>query len=130
LLAKGYEAAPEGTLSPDLQGQIERTLQTILRDTIEALFSEDVRTSIVHEASEAVGSAVHGDLGAATKSVQSAGMAIVDELVRVLRRQWQKVLRLVFKAVLAALENSVDDDDDSSIESKSKKSLGAGEAAK
>lgn len=124
LLTKGFTAAPDSTLSRELQGQIERTSQAILRDTIEALFSEDVRTSIVQESAEAVGAAVHGDFGAATTDLRSAAMTVVDELVRVLRRPWQRLLRLVFKAVLAALENSITDDDgDSSITSKSKKAL-------
>lgn len=126
LLTKGFEALPDGTLSTELQGQIERTLQGILRDTIEALFSEDVRTNLVEKSSEAVGAAVHRDFEAASDSLKSAAIIVVEELVRVLRRQWQRVLRLIFKAVLAALESSVGDDDDNAVTSTSKKSLSAG----
>jgi hypothetical protein len=51
-------------------------------------------------------------------------MTIVDELVRVLRHQWQRILRLLLKAVMAALENAVGSDDDNVITSTTKKALG------
>jgi hypothetical protein len=51
LLQKLFETAPAGIANPDMQGKIERTLQLVLRESLEAVFAEGVRSAVQQGAS-------------------------------------------------------------------------------
>jgi hypothetical protein len=107
LLQKGFAALPEGQVSPDLQTQMERTLQAILRESLDAVFAQEMQDVIAQQGQDAVRHSMHRDFGAAWTSLEHTVRAMVEALVTVLRRQWQRVLRLLLKVVLSALEGSL-----------------------
>jgi hypothetical protein len=107
LLGRTFEALPDSPSKQELQLQTERTLQTILREALDAMFTEHVRTELRTHGEQATRSVVHRNFDMARNEVQQALQAMLQEIVSVLRRQWQRVLRLLLKVVLTALEDSL-----------------------
>lgn len=107
LLQKSFDALPEGAVSKDLQSQTERTLQAVLRETVDALFAEGARSALEEHGAEASRNLVHRDFGGALQEIQHVLHALVQEFVSVLRRQWQRILRLLLRLVLTALQDSL-----------------------
>lgn len=108
LLQKAFEPLPHGASSQELQAQTERTLQAILRDSLEAVFAQAMQPKTQQQGEQAIRESLHGDFGAALKSIEDTLKAILEALVAVLREQWQRVLRLLVRALLVVLENSLE----------------------
>lgn len=112
LLQRGFASLPENQTTRELRTQTEKTLQAIVRDSIDAVFAETTRQAVEEQGKLAIHDSLHGEFGSALNRAEDAVKAIVDALVAVLRRQWQRVLRLLLKVILAALENSLTSSDD------------------
>lgn len=107
VLQKTFDALPEGAANKDLQTQTERTLQAILRETIDAMFTEAARAALEEHGTEAGRSLVHRDFGGVVQQIQHALRVLLREFVEVLRRQWQRILRLLLRLILTALQDSL-----------------------
>jgi hypothetical protein len=108
LLQKMFEGLPDQVSSQDLQAQTERTLQAILRESLDAVFAEGMRLTLQQQGGQAMKVSLDGDFGALLKKTEDTLKAIADALVAVLRRHWQPVLRLLLLIVLSALESSLE----------------------
>lgn len=115
LLQKAFDALPEGAAGKDLRAQTERTLQAILRETIDAMYAEGARSALEHHGAEAGRNLAHRDLGGVMEQIQQAGQALLHELVTVLRHQWQRILRLLLRLILSALQDSLAPDEKDSL---------------
>jgi hypothetical protein len=108
-LQKAFDAVPnnESATVQELRDQTERTLQAILREALDAMFAEDVRGTLLDHGRQASSEVVHGHFGGALQHVQEALRALLQEIADVLRRQWQRVLRLLLRLILTALQDSL-----------------------
>lgn len=106
LLQKLFEAVPGG--NQEIVGKTEATLLTILREALDAIFSQAIRDTLLHEGQQTIRESLHGDLGAALKMVEDILRAMAEALVAVLRRESQHVLRLVLALALLALASSLE----------------------
>ncbi len=107
LLQKLFEAAPDGVSNQEMQNKTERTLQMILRQSLDAIFAEGMRTKVQEGGQQAIRESFHGDFGGALNRVEDTLKAMIEALLAVLRQQWQNVLRLLLALVLLALESSL-----------------------
>lgn len=108
LLLKTFERLPDGVKSQELQAHTETTLQAILAETLDVIFTESMRATMQHQGEQVIHESAHGHVGAAVKSLGDALNALLEALIAALRRQWQRVLRLLLKVVLLALETSLE----------------------
>lgn len=108
LLQKTFEALPQSSNSKELQAQTERTLQSILRDSLEAVFTQARLPATQQQGEQALRESLHGNFAAALKSIEDTVKALFEALVAVLREQWQRVLRLLLRALLVVLEGSLE----------------------
>ena len=115
LLQKAFDALPEGAKNEELRTQTERTMQAILREALEAVFAEAIRTDVRQHTELAVRSLTHREGGAALQHAQQTLQVLVQEFITVLRRQWQRILRLLLKLILTALEGSLSSTDSESL---------------
>ena len=122
LLQKAYDALPEGAKNEELRIQTERTMQAILRESLDAVFAEAVRADVREHSELAVRSLTHREGGAALQHAQQTLHVLVQEFVAVLRRQWQRILRLLLKLILTALEGSLSSTDTESLPDTSARS--------
>lgn len=107
LLQKLFDAAPDSVTSPEMQAKTERTLQTILRESLDTIFAAGMRSTVQQGGQQAIQESLHGEFGSALRRVQDTLKAMAEALLTVLRRHWQSVLRLVLALALLALENSM-----------------------
>jgi hypothetical protein len=107
LLQKAFEALPEGARNEELRVQTERTMQSILREALEGVFAEAVRVDVRQHSELAVRSLTHREGRAALQHAQQTLQVLAQEFVAVLQRQWQRILRLLLKLILTALEGSL-----------------------
>ena len=112
LIETSFQALPDTPSNKELQQQAEKTLQAILRDALDAVFAEETRTQVQGHGEDAVKETLHGNVGTALDRLQEILRTLVQAFVDVLRRQWQRVLRLLFKIVLTAIESSLGDGDE------------------
>lgn len=107
LLQKLFEAAPEGVTNQEMQIKTERTLQMILRESLDAVFVGGMRATVQQGGQLAIQDSLQGNFGSALGRVEDTLKAMAEALIEVLRRQWQNVLRLLLALVLLALESSL-----------------------
>ena len=107
LLQKLFEAVPDGVSNQEMLDKTERTLQAILRESLDAIFAGGMRTTVQQGGQQAIQESLHGNFGGALRRVEDTLKAMVEALLAVLRRQWQNVLRLLLALVLLALESSL-----------------------
>lgn len=107
LLQKLFESVPDGASNQEMQVKTERTLQTILRESLGAIFTEGIRTTVQQGGQQAIQESLHGDFGSALRQLEDTLKAMAEALIAVLRRQWPNVLRLLLALVLLALESSL-----------------------
>ena len=107
LLQKLFEAVPDGMSNQEMLAKTEQTLQAILREALNAVFAEGVRTAVQQNGQEAIRDSLHGDFREALTSIEDTLKAMADALIAVLRRQWPSVLRLLLALVLLALASSL-----------------------
>lgn len=107
LLEKLFTAMPDGAGNQEMRAKAEQTLQAMLRETLGAVFTDAVRTTLLREGQTAIESAVHGDVGALLGVGEETLKAMMEALATALRGQRQRVLRLVLALVLLALEGSL-----------------------
>jgi hypothetical protein len=119
LLQRAFDALPESSTKQELHQQTERTLQSIVDEAFDAIFADEVRTELRSHGEHVTRALVHRDFDEALRQIQQGLRMVLQEIVSVLRRQWQRVLRLLLKMILTALEGSLsseqkDESDDSS----------------
>jgi uncharacterized membrane protein YheB (UPF0754 family) len=107
LLQRAFDALPESSTKQELQQQTERTLQSIVDEAFDAIFADDVRTELQSHGEHITRALVHRDFDETLKQIQQGLRVVLQEIVSVLRRQWQRVLRLLLKMILTALEGSL-----------------------
>jgi hypothetical protein len=107
LMQKLFEAAPGGMTNPEVQGKTERTLQLILRESLDAVFAEGMRTTLHQSGQQAIQQSLQGDVGGVVRQVQDTLKALAAAHVMVLRRHQQIIFRLLLTLALLALENSL-----------------------
>jgi hypothetical protein len=107
LLRRIFASMPDSSMKRELQPQAERTLHAILHEVLDAIFADDVRNEVQSSTERATRAMVHRDFGQARAEVQGALEVVVQKIISVQRRQWQRVLRLLFKIILAMLEDSL-----------------------
>jgi hypothetical protein len=107
VVQKLFDAAPDSVMTPEMQAKTERTLQLILRESLDAVFAEGVRTTLQQGGQQTVQQSLHGDFRAASRRVEDMLRVMVDALMAVLRRHQQTIVRLVLALVLLALANSL-----------------------
>ena len=90
-----------------MQGKIERTLQLVLRESLDAVFAECVRTAVQQGGQQTVQQSLHGDFRGALRKVEDSLKIMLAALIVVLRRQQQTIVRLLLAVALLALENSL-----------------------
>jgi hypothetical protein len=107
LLQRTFDPLPESPTKRELQLQVERTLQSILQEVFDAIFADRVRAELQSHGEQATRALVHRDFDAAVKRLRQGLELVLQEIASVLRRQWQRVLRLLLKVILTALEDSL-----------------------
>jgi hypothetical protein len=107
LLQKLFDAAPDGIANQEMQGKIERTLQLILRESLDAVFAEGLRTTLQQGGQQTIEQSLHGDFAGALGKVEDTLRIIMEALIAVLRRHQQTIVRLLLALALLALENSL-----------------------
>lgn len=107
LLQRAFEAAPPDFANQDLLGKIEGALRPILRDVLDALFSEGVRVSLERGGEQSIDQALHGNLGSALSKVEEAPQVLITTLGTVLRRHQRTILRLLLALSLLAVGYSL-----------------------
>jgi hypothetical protein len=107
VLQKLFETAPDGITNQEMQGKIERTLQLILRESLDAVFAEAMRTTMQQGGRQTIEQSLHGDFAGALKKVEDTLRTIMEALLAVLRRHEQTIIRLLLALALLALENSL-----------------------
>jgi hypothetical protein len=107
LLQKVFESVPDGVTTPEMPGKIERTLQVILHESLDAVFAEGVRTTVQQGGQQSVQHSLHGDFRGALRTGEDTLRVMLDALIAVLRRHQRTILRLALAMMLLALENSL-----------------------
>lgn len=107
VLQKVFDAAPDSVMTPEMQAKTERTLQLILRESLDAVFAEGVRTTLQQGGQQTVQQSLHGDFRGASRKVEDTLRVMVDALMTVLRRHQQTIVRLLLALALLALANSL-----------------------
>lgn len=112
LLEKMSAALPDGVINQEMRGKTERTLQTILRESLDAVFAEATRAALQQGGLAAIRGSLNGDSGGALRSVEETLRAMADAIMAVLRRHQQTVIRLLIALALLALASSLGQSDD------------------
>ena len=107
LMQKLFAATPDGAVNQEMQLKIERTLQMILRETLDVVFAEHLRTSLQQNGQAVIQSSFHGDFSSAVKNVGDIVKALGEALLTVLRREGPTVIRLALALAILALESSL-----------------------
>lgn len=107
LMQKIFETTSNGVMNQEMQLKIEHTLQMILRETLDVVFAEHMRTTLQQDGQAVVHSSFHGDFSGAVKSIGDILKALSEALVTVLRRESSTVIRLALALALLALESSL-----------------------
>jgi hypothetical protein len=121
VLERTFDALPESANTGELRTQTQRTLHTILDDVFDAVYAEDIRKELQAHGQKTAQSLIRRDLDGALEAVKSALQTVGEEIVSVLRRQWQKVLRLLLKLIMTALDSALPGDERESLPSSSEK---------
>ncbi|HEY7782921.1 MAG TPA: hypothetical protein VIC85_22200 [Ktedonobacterales bacterium] len=108
LLTKAFDALPEGTGSEKARYQSEHTLQAILRDSLDVIFADPLRATMLAKGERALHDSLHGDLSGAAHEARDTAGEVVDALGEVLRHQRQRIIRLLFTLALLVLASSVE----------------------
>jgi hypothetical protein len=108
LLQKAFEAAPPDFANQEMREKVERTLQIILREAIDAVYSEGVRSSVQQEGQQTIQQALHGDFSGALRKVEEMPQVLLAALIAVLRRHQQTLLRLLLALVLLEVGSSLE----------------------
>ena len=108
LLQKAFEAAPPNFANQEMREKVERTLQLILREAIDAVYSEGVRSSVQQGSQQTIQQALHGDFSGALRKVEEMPQVLLAALIAVLRRHQQTLLRLVLALVLLEVGSSLE----------------------
>jgi hypothetical protein len=108
LLQKAFEAAPPDFANQEIQKKAERTLQLILREALDAVFAEGVRTSVQEGSKQTIQQSLRGDFGGALRKVEEMPKVMIAALVMVLRRHQQTILRLFLALLLLAVDYSLE----------------------
>jgi hypothetical protein len=111
LLQNVFQAVPGGASNQEILAKTEATLQAMLREVLDVAFSQAMRDTLLQKGQQAIRETIHGDFRAALKMVEDTLKAMADALVAVLRREVQRVLRLVLTLVLLALTSSLEQSD-------------------
>jgi len=106
-LEKAFSALPDSATTRDLRVQTEKTLQAILREAIDAVFAERARAALQEHGGLVSQEITHRNFTGALQHAQHGVQALLQEVIEVLRRQWQRVLRLLLRLVLTALQDSL-----------------------
>jgi hypothetical protein len=107
VLQKLFDAAPDDVMTQEVRAKTERTLQLILRESLDAVFAEGVRTSLQQGGQQTVQQSLQGDFRGASRKVEDTLRVMMDALMAVLRRHLQTIVRLLLALILLALANSI-----------------------
>ena len=108
MLQKAFEAAPPSFANQEMREKIERTLQLILREALDAVFTEGVRASVQQGGQQTLQQALRGDFGGALKKVEETPQVMITALIAVLRRHQQTILRLFLALLLLEVGSSLE----------------------
>lgn len=105
-LEKTATALGDNSTVREIRTQTESTLLAIVRDALDAVYAESLRANMQQHAEGASRELLHGNVGGALGEVGDVLQAMLREIVVVLRRQWHRLLRLLLKVILAALDDA------------------------
>jgi hypothetical protein len=106
-MQKASNVLPGGATSRELTSQVERTLQEILAEALNALFAERARATAQQHAESVSHELVQRNVSGAVGQTKNLLQDLVQEIVAVLRNQWQRLLRLLLRVIMAALDDSL-----------------------
>jgi len=116
-LNKAFEPLPKNATIRELREQTERTLSAILREVLDTVYAPQVRSDLEQRGKSISRDLSHGEFKGGLQQGEDALRMLVEALIPVIRRQWQRLLRLLLRMILIALQDTLGSDAGESLTS-------------
>jgi hypothetical protein len=103
----GLELVPDRATRRALQQDSERTLDALIKDTLEQFCSERVLDDIQHHSERAIHALVRGEIGTTLQEVWAVVRALIRTVVVAVQHQWRHFVHLLLDIILKGMHEMI-----------------------
>jgi len=99
------ELVPDRATREDLRSEAKQTVETLVANAFDRLFSDEVRDDLKARGHQAIHDLFHPNLKSVIHQLQELLLSLLEGLLAVLRECWEQVLQLLLKVVIALVQS-------------------------